>query len=521
MALSRIPETLEALSGWRRYGVAALSGICLTLAMPPVFLLPMVWIAYAGLIWLLRGCRTGREAFAVGWWFGFGHHVTGLYWVSISLLVEPEKFAWLIPFAVSLIPAVLAVYIGLISWLIHRSRLRGWAKAGLLAFAWVVTEWVRGWLFTGFPWNPVGSVWSFSDTMIQVAALGGIYGLGFLTVMVAALPACMVDVLAEKGRQYMMLAGALVMVLGQAGYGIWRLSGAEEGTVPGVMLRLVQGNIPQDQKWSKQARFNVLETHLRLSRAPAERPVTHVIWSESAIPFLLNPDSPLLETLAEAVPEDGVLLTGVVRSEGERYYNSVEAVDENGRIIAAYDKRHLVPFGEYIPLRNWLPLPIERIAHGMGDFAEGKGGSLLFLPNVPPTRPLICYEAIFPDEVSDGVDDIRPRWLLNVTNDAWFGRSSGPYQHLQSARLRAIEQGVPLVRVANTGISVVTDAYGRVQAMLPLGVAGVLDVPLPESLQYPTVFSRLGGVGILWIVLPFVLWMAVRDYFCHQREQIG
>ncbi|HLT02691.1 MAG TPA: apolipoprotein N-acyltransferase, partial [Geminicoccaceae bacterium] len=267
----------------------------------------------------------------------------------------------------------------------------------------------------------------------------------------------------------------------------------------GVHLRLVQGNIAQQQKWQPEGRRLAFDRHLTLS-AESRDGITHVIWPESAAPYPLEQDGVAREMIAEVVPPGGLLLTG-----GERFdlsgepplaWNSLFVLDGTGAILARYDKRDLVPFGEFLPLRDVLGrIGLDKLTHGSIDFQAGPGRATIRLPGLPPFSPLICYEAIFPGSVVDRDD--RPAWLLNITNDAWFGRSTGPYQHFAMARMRAIEEGLPLVRSANSGISAVVDAWGRTEAQLALGETGVLDAALPQPLPGGTPFARSGGLIVL------------------------
>jgi apolipoprotein N-acyltransferase len=272
--------------------------------------------------------------------------------------------------------------------------------------------------------------------------------------------------------------------------------------VAGVRLRLVQANIDQRLKWQDGERVRTLQKYLALSTQPGNPPVTHVVWPETALPYLLSTEPELLRIVARVVPPGGLLLTGAVRVEQPgpqpgRVWNSVHAIDDQGRIVATYDKFHLVPFGEYVPLRHILP--IDKITPGTSDFAAGPGPSTVRLPGLPAASPLVCYEAIFPGAVT-APSGPRPQWLLNVTNDAWFGHSAGPHQHFASARLRAVEEGLPLVRAANTGISAVIDPYGRVRAELGLGREGVLESSLPAALP-PTPYARFGNVAFLMLLM--------------------
>lgn len=510
-AVGRLAARVGALSGWRRWALATMLGALAAAALPPVHAVIALAVAMPPLIWLIDGAPGPRRAFADGWWFGLGYFIAGLYWISYSLLVDGDRFAWMIPFAVLGIPALLAIYIGLVA-VVTRYAPPGWTRIVAFAAAWTLAEWLRGVLFTGFPWNLLGTVWTLADAPLQFAAIGGVLGLGLITAFMAAAPAALS--LAGPSRWAVPALAATVMGLLWGG-GAARLAGAEDGTVPGVMLRLVQPNIAQRLKWRRELRDSHLARYLELSRQPATRPITHLIWPESAMPFLVSEDHARRRIMAATIPPGGLLLTGALRRDrgpdgAVRLWNSLHVIDRGGRILATYDKAHLVPFGEYVPLRGILGFA--KVTAGRTDFSAGPGARLITLPGLPPVRPLICYEAIFSGEtVGPGA---RPGWLLNLTNDAWFGVSSGPYQHFAAARLRAVEHGLPLVRAANTGISGIIDGYGRVRAKLGLDRAGVIDGPLPNTLSTRTVYAGLGdnlpvGCAILLLGLAFY-WKNIR-----------
>lgn len=476
--------------GWRRGLLAFALGVLAALAMPPVHAVPVLLVAFPGLLWLIESSRGPGRAFLIAWAFGTGHFAAGFYWLSHALLIEPEKFGWLIPFATLGLGGLVGLFVGLSGLAVRAARTRGAASIGLLAAAWLAGEWLRSWVLTGFPWNLLGTVWAFSDAMLQGAMLAGVYGLGLVTVLAAAAPA----LAAESPRRGALatLAGlGLLAALGLGGAA--RLNGAETAMVEGVTLRLVQASIAQGQKWQAELRERHLAEQVRLSRGEGFDRVTHVVWPESAAPFFLDADAARRRVAAAAVPPGGLLLTGAPRAtpEGEafRVWNSLVVVDGQAHVAGLYDKVHLVPFGEYVPFRGVLPLA--KITQGATDFSSGAALATLELPGLPPVGPLICYEAIFPGRVT--APGRRPAWLLNLTNDGWFGISAGPHQHLAAARLRAVEEGLPLVRAANTGISAVADGYGRVIAELGLGERGVLDAPLPRALA-PTPYARFGNL---------------------------
>ena len=494
--MSRLKERVMAFAGWRRALIAMVLGIAATGALPPLHLLPLLVVAFTGLVWLIDGSATRRAAFAVGWWFGLGHFVSGLYWIGIALLTDPERFAWLVAPAVLAISAALALFPALAA-LVARLCAPGISRVLGLALAWVLAEWLRGRLFTGFPWNLIGTAWTLSEPMIQFAAYGGVLGLGLVTVAAAAAPAT----LAGEGRARWtptLLAGALLA--GLWGAGTARLSAYPAGAaVEGVRLRLVQPNVAQHHKWRPEKREALFRRHLVLTTGEGFEDVTHVIWPETAIPYFIADDAARRRMIAAATPQGSALISGALRgvpltdSAPRKLWNSLHAFDAEGRIVATYDKTHLVPFGEYMPFRDILP--VAKLTYGTTDFSPGPGPRSLTVAGLPPFSALICYEAIFPAAVVE--PGKRPGFLLNITNDAWYGVSSGPYQHFASARLRSVERGLPLVRAANTGISAVVDAQGRITARLGLGREGVLDAALPAALDAPTPYA---GWGDFWLL---------------------
>ncbi|MBW7852313.1 MAG: apolipoprotein N-acyltransferase [Rhodospirillales bacterium] len=511
---------IRGLGGWRRRLLAIALGAAAALALPPLHWVPVLWLAFPGLVWLADGGTGRRGAFGAGWWFGFGHFSAGLYWVSHALLTDPARFGWMIPFAVFGLGGVLAVFPALAVLAMRLSGARGAGRVSVLAGAWTIGEWLRSWMFTGFPWNLTGTVWMPSDAMLQFAALTGAYGLSLVTVLAAALPAVLGDPWPAARQWGAAAAGIALLAVVWAG-GALRLATADSGYVDGVRLRLVQANIAQNHKWRDDLRRRNLADHVALSRAPGFEGATHVVWPETAAPYFLTTDAGARQAVASAAPPGGAVLTGAPRATppGEapfQVWNSLIAVDPSGAVTGVYDKAHLVPFGEYVPLRGLLP--IAKITHGGTDFSAGPGPRTMAVPGLPPFSPLICYEGIFPAAVVG--DGARPAWLLNVTNDAWFGFSAGPYQHLAAARMRAIEEGLPLVRAANTGISVVTDAYGRVVAGIGLGKRGVVDSGLPAPLVGLTPFAWLGVAVPLLLSLAFGLVGMIGDKFSLMKASL-
>jgi apolipoprotein N-acyltransferase len=507
----RLAEGIGALRGWRRAALALLLGAFATTAMPPLHWLPALMISFTGLVWMLEGAAGAWRRGFVVFVFAVGHFAAGLYWVGIAFTVEAEKFAWMIPFAVGGLSALLALFPALtvsLGW--SAARRLGLDRIGRVAFlvgAWVLSEWLRSWVLTGFPWNLMGVAWTFSPTTMQAAALFGVWGLGFATLTAACVPAAFDRGNARRALAFTAIAALLLAAV--AGYGSWRLESAPapaQRSVDAVGLRLVQANVDQRRKWRNEGRRESLARYMELSAADgfdAEGPgLTHVIWPETAVTYFINEQPELQAFLRRAAPPGGLLITGAPRIErGEagtppQLWNSLYALSPKGDVIATYDKFHLVPFGEYVPFRETLP--VEKLTYGRLDFSPGPGPRRLDLPGLPPVSPLICYEVIFPQGVVP--PGPRPGFLLNLTNDAWFGTSSGPFQHFANARLRAVEQGLPLVRAANTGISAVVDGYGRIWRQLGLGESGYIDSRLPVALA-PTLFSRLGSWSVALVLV--------------------
>lgn len=505
--LCRLAHGLAALTGWRRYGVALLLGACATAALPPVDLTPLLLIAFPGLLWADEGSVGAWASFRLGYAFGFGFFVSGLYWIAAALFVDIASYWWLVPFAAAGLPAIFALYAGLAMLVtnlaVKHLRLPGAARIFAFAIAWTAAEWVRGHAFTGFPWNLIGYAWSggfpAAILMLQNAAWVGIYGLSYLTVLAASLPALLgapsLTPLSSSRRLAPAVAAAL-LILVPAIAGAIRLQ-----TMPtqstGLWLRIVQPSVAQNLKWDPAAAERNFHLLLDLSSGPAKQPLAAVVWPEAAVPFLLERDAARRREIGAVAPARNYVITGALRAvppQGPiaQIFNSIEVLNGVGDIVAHYDKEHLVPFGEYVPFRESLPL--RKITPGNIDISAGGGPRTIELAGLPTFAPLICYEVIFPGALVD--EHYRPAWMLNVTNDAWYGRSSGPYQHFAIARTRAVEEGLPLVRAANNGVSGVVDPAGRVLARVDLDSIGHADLPLPQPGGI-TPYARWGD----WILL--------------------
>jgi len=488
-------------------------GAAATLALPPVHLVPAL-LAFALWLVLLRTAGSPARVAARGFAFGFGWHLAGLYWVGIAFFTDPERFGSLALPAVFALAALNALFPMAAAML---ATVRPWrsplAAALALALAWTVTDGLREAVLLGFTWNPLAIVWAPWPALLQPAAWIGSPGLTFWTAAIAILPGA--ALLVPGSRPPEGPAAAALLLLALAAGGAVRLALLEPEPAPGARIRIVQANIEQHHKWDPDKRAAWFRRHLELSAEPAEGPVDLVVWPESAVPYQIEREPVVRELLGQAAPRGGYLVTGGDRFELERQppiaANSVFALDEAGTIVGRYDKVDLVPFGEYLPWRTVLErIGLEKLTYGTIDFVPGPGRRTIRLAGLPAFGPLVCYEAIFPGRAIDPTD--RPEFLLNLTNDAWFGHSSGPYQHAAMATLRSVEEGLPLVRAANTGISLVTDALGREVARLGLGETGVLDFPLPGRLADPPFYRKTNGLSadmlflVVFVGLAWHLW---------------
>lgn len=482
---------VRALDGMGAMAAAALAGAALALSQPPLSWWPAIFLALPPLLWLTDGASGPRAAFARGWAAGAGYFAAGMFWIVEPFLVDPERHGWMAPFALVLMAGGLALFWGAGFGLARLMWRPGLAGALVLAAIWTLADYARSNVLTGFPWALVGYGWIETPVM-QVAALVGPHGLGFLTLVAGLAPAAAVGVL---GLARMAALSAALLAAGW-GFGALRLAAPSPERAPPVIVRLVQPNIAQDVKWRPELQEEFYERHLAATRAPGEPRPDVTIWSETAVSFVLGYGEPPLAEIAAAAAPQGRVILGVRRLEGEAWFNSLALLDKDGTPLAVYDKRRLVPFGEYIPLAGAIAsLGLPRLdTLTLGGFTPGPGPRLIEAPGLPPFLPLICYEAIFPQAMR--TPGGRPEWVVQATNDAWFGALAGPYQHLAQARARAIEQGLPIARAANTGVSAMIDPKGRVVASLPLGVAGRLDAPLPAPLR-ETIYGKAGDFPVL------------------------
>ncbi len=496
----------------KKYMSALICGFIAVGALPPFYVIPCLFVAFSGIVFLINRLDSKRQAAGAGFLFGFGFFSLGLAWVSNALMIEGMGFQSLAP----LPPLGFGLWGGLFGAAAAVTAAffkKGLRRLTAFSAAWGILEWVRSWLFTGFPWNLIASVWTDWPAMLQTASVWGAYGLSVVTVFTAGLP----SLITGKKEIVKTLLPAVLILLGLFGFGIWRLekAPAPDNTINGVLIRLVQPNIPQGTKWSAAEAEQNLMKHVHLSRAAGAEKATHVIWPETATQFLLTDDDFARAMVTSALTPGSILLAGSLRREvnnqeqpAVKMFNSIVAMNDLGVFLGSYDKSHLVPFGEYVPLSDMFPF-IRKLTPVAMDFSTGGGVRTVIIPRTLPVGMLVCYEVIFPGQVAD--KQVRPYWLLNVTNDGWYGLSAGPYQHFAAAQMRAVEEGLPLARAANTGISGMIDAYGRVTAFLGLGKQGIVDAGLPRRTDQPTFYAAYGNKVPLIFCLILLIAAAVPD----------
>ena len=467
------------------YLSAFILGGVASLSFAPLHLFFLLVPCFFGLLTLIENKLT-KQGLCLGWMFGFGHFAVGLYWIHFAF--ETANLTYFGPLAVVGLAGLLAVFPGLVCaltvlWSCHR-----FSTVWLFSSLWVLMEWLRSYILTGFPWNLIGYTWTTS--ILQSTAWIGIYGLSLITVLAAT---------SLYSRSFKMVLSFALLIAGLWGAGQYRLSHAPFLEHKDINIRLVQASIPQQLKWLPQERVKNLLLYLNLSHLESKLPLRAIIWPEAAVTIPLNQDLSLGEPLKKVIPKQGVLITGGIRviyasNDVPVVFNCLYMLNDQEKIIDSYDKYHLAPFGEYMPFKQLIG--IEKLTHGSLDYQAGPKPRVLSSSYLPPFQPLICYEGIFPQLVLG--DKLRAQWLLSLTNDTWFGQSFGPHQHLAIVSVRAIEHGMPLVRVANNGISAVIDSYGRILHQLGLNQVGHIDFTLPQALLEPTFYSQ-------WREIPFII----------------
>jgi len=485
------PDLLNHLVLWlssghisRRATVAAGAGGVMALGHPPFdwLAIGLFGLVLCGVIFL--GANGVRQAAWIGWWCGLGYFAVLLHWVVEPFLVYPEQDGWMAPFALFFLSGGLALF-----WAAAFAFARRFASLVVLSLALTVAEGLRSYVLTGFPWGLIGYVW-LNSPVSQLGAWVGPHGLTLLTLTLVFLPLAVLRATRSWTALAVLLGGGLAVLV----LGYWQ--GQDPAPrMTDTTLRLIQPNAPQDQKWRPENRELFFQRQLGFTRQDPRPDL--IVWPETAIPVLLNDADDVLAQIATTANGTTVVL-GAQRYDAWGYYNSLAVLDPRGQISHRYDKHHLVPFGEYIPFLGLFGILGGGLAAQFGGgYQPGVGPTVLAVDGVGKFLPLICYELVFPHEV--GSVSQRADFMLQITNDAWFGTFSGPYQHLAQARMRAIEQGLPMVRAANTGVSAVIDAKGKLLQHLPLGQAGYLDAVLPAP-GPPTVYSRFGD-GLVFLLL--------------------
>ncbi len=479
-------------AGWRKVGQGFGLGALIATGHVP---LGLWWVALPALAVLLHQLarQTAVQGAWMGWFAGAGYFALALNWIISPFLIDVARHGWMAPFALVFMAFGLALFWGAACGLALRTRAPLLALASALAAA----ELARGYVLTGFPWALIGHVW-IDLPPAQIAAVVGPSGLTLLTLAAAALVAA---------RRPALMATGVALVAALWSFGAWQLSQPDPAPT-GITLRLVQPNAAQGAKWDPDLAQLFFDRLIRATAAPDTvemGKVDLVIWPETALPYLII-DNPGLPAMITTAARGASVALGHQRVEGGRGWNSLAVFGPQGAPLATYDKHHLVPFGEYVPLADTAPdwLGLSAFSARTGNaYSAGPGPQLMDLGDLGRVLPLICYEAVFPQDLRGTA---RPDWLLQITNDAWFGTLSGPFQHAAQARLRAVEQGLPLVRVANTGLTQITDARGRVTAALPFGTEGYLDATLPGPLP-ATPYSKFGEIPVL--VLLAGCWAAI------------
>lgn len=515
-----VNRALVALSGWRAGLAALLMGAVSALAMAPFYVFPVLVLTLTGAVWLVDGARRQtrplRAAAWRGWAFGAGYCAAGFYWIGYSFLVTPDAHLWLLPFASALFPGGLALFFAAAFWLAAYLWRGDWRRILVFAFALSATEWLRGHIFTGLPWNLFGYTWGVSAETMQFASVVGVYGLTMATIVAFAAPATMLQASGAIQPRAHWAWAALALPVALFLFGWIRLPDGPQPTIDGLRLRVVQPNVPQTEKWKPDLALRNWQRLIEPLALNGQAPYTHAIWPEAAPPFILSEHAEAMRMIGLTLPRGGALLTGSVFREGAgddmKFYNGFHAVNDRGEVIATYAKAHLVPFGEYLPF-GWLleRVGITKITGGRGGYSSGPGVRSLTIPagfsaNDRKTTlgPLICYEIVFSGDVVEPGN--RPDWLVNMTDDSWFGPSTGPYQHLGISRMRAVEEGLAVVRAANTGISAIIDPYGRVVESLPLASQGVIDGGVPKPL-HPTGYAVWGNVIYNTAMAALAVWI--------------
>ena len=471
---------------------AFILGAMSILAFAPRFWIWFAVISFSLLMYLLVNISDKKNLFKVGYIFGFAHFALGFSWVGNALLIDVVKFWWLYPITLISFGAFFGLFFAVPALLSYWGRTK-WQKWLIFSAAFVLFEWIRSFIFTGFPWNLLGYTLALSDELIQLASIGGTYLLSLIAVMIYSVLG-----IADRKTLVLLVAISVIGVIIIYCFGYYRIKSFDIKESD-VIVRLVQPSIPQMMKWNKAAREQNFIEYIRLSSEENGTVPKLIVWGETASPFVLDRDDVHREMLEPFLVKGSYLLTGMITYEqnDDEFipYNSMVVFDNKAIPVGYYHKSHLVPFGEYIPFREYLPEFIKPVANVIGEFGQGNGPSVMKFDGLPSLGGIVCYEAIFPNKVID--KNNKPEVLINVTNDGWYGDSAGPYQHWIATKLRAVESGIEIVRVANNGISGVINCLGVEKNSLSLNEKNVLDVKLDKNSTIETIYTKTGNLAIV------------------------
>ncbi|MCE2686966.1 MAG: apolipoprotein N-acyltransferase [Rickettsiales bacterium] len=503
--------------------LAFLIGLISAISFAPIDFFPTIIISVASLFLLINNSNSNIKSFKIGFFYGFGYFLSGIYWVSISLLVDPLKFGWLIPFALIIIPSILAINFALMTLfyniIINKIKRFSTKKPPLyykyliFSILWLLCELIRFYIIGRFPWQMLGYSLISSENFSQIASIFGTFGLSCSVLLISSLPLLILSLQFKNNTIKIALNHkenitasiiAITIIITSFIYGVFHKKSIVEIDY-NQQIRLVQGNIKQTNKWIEDEKMKNLIKHIRISQEDQNPNLSAIIWPETAIPFPIYPNSEIIEFLAPIIPEKGSLISGAVRisldqnNEIKELWNSIIAINKKLN-LSTYDKHHLVPFGEFVPFQKFIPF-IQKLTGGMMDFSSGRDNKIINLENNISFRPLICYEIIF---FNDILDNFKPSFIAHLTNDSWFGNSSGPYQHLAIARIRAIENGIMVARVANTGISAIIDPFGKIINKINLNEEGKIDSPIIKA-KFLTLYQKYQHLPFLIFILSLLI----------------